>query len=61
MTELPDPVRRTLEIEDPTNLYFVHPIANRLTPLFARAGIPAQRRIPHRHGLRHPGRHRLLS
>lgn len=40
MTELPDPVRRTLEIEDPTNLYFVHPIANRLTPLFARAGIP---------------------
>lgn len=37
--EIADPVRRTLEIEDPSNLYVVHPIANRLTPLFARLGI----------------------
>ena len=39
MTDTPDPVRRRREIEDPTNLYVVHPIANRLTPLFARLGI----------------------
>ena len=39
MTQPADPVRRTLEIEDPTNLYLVHPIANRLTPVFARLGI----------------------
>lgn len=34
-----DPVRRTYEIEDPTNLYFIHPISARLVPLFARLGI----------------------
>jgi phosphatidylglycerophosphate synthase len=32
-------VRRTAEIEDPTNLYFIHPISARLVPIFARAGI----------------------
>jgi phosphatidylglycerophosphate synthase len=31
-----EPVRRTSEIEDVTNLYFIHLIANRLTPLLAR-------------------------
>ncbi len=30
-----EPVRRPSEIEDATNLYFVHPIASRLLPLFA--------------------------
>ncbi len=35
-----DPVRRTSEIEDPTNIYAVHPISNRLVPLCARLGIP---------------------
>ena len=39
MTAPPDPVRRTPDIEDPTNTYVIHPIANRLTPLFARLGI----------------------
>ena len=34
-----DPVRRTYEIEDPTNLYFIHPISARLVPIFAKAGI----------------------
>lgn len=34
-----DPVRRTYEIEDPTNLYFIHPISARLVPLFAQSGI----------------------
>lgn len=34
-----DPVRRTFEIEDPTNLYFVHPIAAWLVPVFARLGL----------------------
>lgn len=34
-----DPVRRTYEIEDPTNLYFIHPLSARLVPLFARAGV----------------------
>lgn len=34
-----DPVRRTYEIEDPTNLYFIHPISARLVPVFARYGI----------------------
>src|ERR1700712_971344 len=32
----PEPVRRTSEIEDFTNLYFIHAIANRLTPVLAR-------------------------
>lgn len=31
--QAPEPVRRTSDIEDLTNLYFIHPIANRLTPL----------------------------
>ena len=30
-----EPVRRTSEIEEVTNLYFIHPIAARLVPLFA--------------------------
>lgn len=34
-----DPVRRTYEIEDPTNLYFIHPISARLVPLFAKWGV----------------------
>ncbi|GAN80444.1 CDP-alcohol phosphatidyltransferase family protein [Acidocella aminolytica] len=34
-----DPVRRTYEIEDPTNLYFIHPISARLVPLFAQLAI----------------------
>lgn len=34
-----DPVRRTFEIEDPTNLYFIHPISARLVPVFAKYGI----------------------
>ena len=34
-----DPVRRTYEIEDPTNLYFIHPISARLVPIFAKHGI----------------------
>ncbi len=31
--------RRTVEIEDFTNLYFIHPVSARLVPVFARAGI----------------------
>src|SRR5258708_13062979 len=38
--ETVEPVRRTLEIEEVTNLYFIHPIASRLTPLFAAMRIP---------------------
>ncbi len=34
-----DPVRRTYEIEDPTNLYFIHPISARLVPVFAKLGV----------------------
>jgi phosphatidylglycerophosphate synthase len=34
-----EPVRRTSEIEEFTNLYLVHPFANRLTPVFAKLGI----------------------
>src|SRR5580698_7013607 len=34
-----EPVRRTSEIEDVTNLYFIHPIASRFTPLFAKLHI----------------------
>jgi phosphatidylglycerophosphate synthase len=30
------PIRRTAEIEEITNLYFIHPMAGRLVPLFAR-------------------------
>ncbi|MGH8296693.1 MAG: CDP-alcohol phosphatidyltransferase family protein, partial [Steroidobacteraceae bacterium] len=32
-----EPVRRTAEIEEITNRYFVHPVASRLVPLFAKA------------------------
>jgi phosphatidylserine synthase len=38
--ETAEPVRRTLEIEEVTNLYFIHPMASRLTPLFAALRIP---------------------
>ncbi len=34
-----EPVRRTKEIEDVTNLFFVHAISNRLTPFLARRGV----------------------
>jgi phosphatidylglycerophosphate synthase len=34
-----EPVRRTSEIEEVTNLYLIHPIASRLTPIFARLGV----------------------
>lgn len=34
-----EPIRRTYEIEDPTNLYFIHPISARLVPVFAKHGI----------------------
>ncbi|MDD2704006.1 MAG: CDP-alcohol phosphatidyltransferase family protein [Acidocella sp.] len=34
-----EPVRRTSEIEDVTNLYFIHPISAKLVKLFARLGI----------------------
>ncbi|MGE4481477.1 CDP-alcohol phosphatidyltransferase family protein [Acidocella sp.] len=34
-----DPVRRTYEIEDPTNLYFIHPLSARLVPVFAKYGV----------------------
>ena len=34
-----DPIRRTYEIEDPTNLYLIHPISAALVPLFAKSGI----------------------
>src|SRR5882757_7865749 len=32
----PVPIRRTTEIEEITNLYFIHPLASRLVPFFAR-------------------------
>ncbi|MGH8150014.1 MAG: CDP-alcohol phosphatidyltransferase family protein [Steroidobacteraceae bacterium] len=35
-----EPVRRPAEIEDPTNLLAIHPIASRLTGLFAALHIP---------------------
>jgi phosphatidylglycerophosphate synthase len=35
----PEPIRRTAEIEEITNLYFIHPLASRLVPLFARMGL----------------------
>lgn len=37
--ETGEPVRRTSEIEEITNLYVIHPIASSLTPLFADIGI----------------------
>jgi len=33
------PIRRTREIEEITNLYFIHPLAGRLVPFFARLRI----------------------
>jgi phosphatidylglycerophosphate synthase len=33
---IPDPIRRTAEIEEITNLYFIHPLASRLVPFFAQ-------------------------
>ena len=41
MQQQPDrvPIRRTTEIEEITNLYFVHPLASRLVPIFARLGV----------------------
>ncbi len=35
-----EPVRRLAEIEDPTNLWFVHPVSNRLTPILAALHVP---------------------
>src|SRR6202047_1492324 len=32
----PGPIRRTTEIEEITNLYFIHPLASRLVPFFAQ-------------------------
>ena len=37
--ESPEPVRRTSEIEEVTNLYFIHPLASRLTPFLAKMHI----------------------
>jgi phosphatidylglycerophosphate synthase len=34
-----DPIRRTTEIEEFTNLYLIHPLASRLVPIFARLHI----------------------
>jgi len=33
------PIRRTSEIEELSNLYFIHPLAARLVPFFARLGV----------------------
>jgi phosphatidylserine synthase len=38
--ETAEPIRRTSEIEEVTNLHFIHPIAGRLVPLFAALRIP---------------------
>lgn len=35
----PDPIKRTSEIEEFTNLHFIHPLAARLVRLFARWGV----------------------
>jgi phosphatidylserine synthase len=37
--ETSEPVKRTSEIEEFTNLHFIHPISSFLTPIFARVGI----------------------
>lgn len=37
----PEPIRRTAEIEEITNLYFIHPLASRFVPLAARMHISA--------------------
>ena len=39
--ETGEPIRRTSEIEEVSNLYLIHPIAGYLTPLFAKLGISA--------------------
>lgn len=41
MVSSPPPagVRRNTEIEEATNLYFIHPISGWLVPIFARAGV----------------------
>ncbi len=41
MVSTPPPagIRRNTEIEEATNLYFIHPISSWLVPIFARAGI----------------------
>ena len=39
LEEKAEPTRRSFEIEDPTNLYFIHPISARLVPIFARLGV----------------------
>lgn len=36
---LEEPARRTFEIEDPTNLYFIHPLSAWLVPLCVRLGV----------------------
>jgi hypothetical protein len=41
LLETSEPIRRTSEIEEITNLYLIHPIASFLTPIFARLGISA--------------------
>ena len=38
--ETAEPVQRTLEIEEVTNLYFIHPIAGQLVPVFAALRVP---------------------
>jgi len=35
----PEPIRRASEIEEVTNLYLIHPLSQRLVPIFARFGI----------------------
>ncbi len=39
MTSVNNDVRRNREIEEATNLYFIHPLSARLVPLLARAGV----------------------
>ncbi|EGX99698.1 CDP-alcohol phosphatidyltransferase [Nitrospirillum viridazoti Y2] len=38
--QITEPVKRTSEIEEVTNLYVIHPISSWLTPRFAALGIP---------------------
>ena len=35
-----EPVKRTSEIEEATNVYVIHPVSSRLTPLLARLHVP---------------------
>ncbi len=39
VVETSEPVRRMSEIEEPTNLYVIHPLSSALTAIFARLGI----------------------